>query len=331
MPNIRPVSRRRRAFTLIELLVVIAIIAILVGMLVPAVQKVREAAARIQCTNNMHQLGIATHHCHDNYNKFPPLYGPFPGSPNDKLAPSGNAFFWLLPFIEQDNLYNLTAATAPNGRLYNCPSGAAGGTWPPTPDPNVFGQVLKTFLCPSDPSLSGTNQIATTAGGPLYAQSDYALNAQVFGQADPLTGKLLSWYGAARMPATFQDGQSHTILFAEKYAQCGTVNGNFGNVWDWWDSSTLGNMQWMPAFAIYNPAIAPHPNANAVGPKIVMLNKPLPFSVNCDPTLPSSAHTGGMVMCLGDASVRFVATNVTSTSLWAACTPQGGDIVGSDF
>src|SRR5687767_11546054 len=127
-------SRPRSGFTLIELLVVIAIIAILIGLLLPAVQKVREAAARMQCTNNVKQLALACHNYHD-ANGTLPAWSMMTGSE------SGSAHFYLLPYIEQDNLYK-----AANGHSYN-----------------VRTQPVKTFACPTDVTITGGGQFSAEA------------------------------------------------------------------------------------------------------------------------------------------------------------------------
>jgi prepilin-type N-terminal cleavage/methylation domain-containing protein len=182
----RKLWRPRSAFTLIELLVVIAIIAILIGLLVPAVQKVREAAARTQTLNNLKQLGLSIHNHNDSIGRLPPAFG-------NLGTNQGSCLYFLLPFMEQDNLYKTSNVS----------------------DPNLLTFVVKPYLAPSDSSASG----GVTPSG---AAGNFACNYLVFGQ--PSSG---GFDGNARIPGTFADGTSNTVTFATKYALCGSG----GSLW----------------------------------------------------------------------------------------------------
>src|SRR5580704_17088807 len=148
---------RRRAFSLIELLVVIAIIAVLIGLLLPAVQKVREAAARTKCTNNLKQIALACHHAHDQNRLMPPGIGWYPPTQYNQGA-YGVFFFHLLPYIEQEPLYRQSLG----------PNGVAS----PSIN-NVYQQPVTVFVCPSDPSV-GPNGTATDNQGTVWGACSYA-------------------------------------------------------------------------------------------------------------------------------------------------------------
>jgi len=179
MRNTRP---RRRAFTLIELLVVIAIIAILIGLLLPAVQKVREAASRIKCSNNLHQIGLAMHGYHDTYRAFPPAFSKNPPQAQNNWAWGT----WVLPFVEQDPLYN---ALNPNG------------TAPPATPTAATLTVLSVYNCPSDPSPTANTFRGSGSG---FGKTNYLVSEQICD-------------GGSQIPMlSITDGTSNTIMAGER-------------------------------------------------------------------------------------------------------------------
>jgi type II secretory pathway pseudopilin PulG len=199
----------RRGFTLFQLLIVLALLAILLGLLLPAIEKLRIAAARTQSANNLHQISIAMLNSEGTYQIIPPLAG---GYHKDKGE--GTLFFYILPFIEQDNVYNAAL------------SGTDYSVW----NNETYKVVIKTYLSSSD--RSGGKE-------PLHdgwlARSNYAANFQVFGDRknNTLNG------GKVGLVAAMPDGTSNTIAFAERYQECG------GDPCAWpYTSGTT----WAPAF-----------------------------------------------------------------------------------
>jgi len=287
--------RRWRGFTLIELLVVIAIIAILIGLLLPAVQKVREAAARMQCTNNVKQLSLGTINCADTHQgNLPPSVGLYPQSFPASGNSDGGIFVHILPYIEQQNLFNASYNPANPD-----PSGRNGGQMTYS-EWNIPGNTrLKTLICPSDP----TN---TDGLGP---RASYGVNGQLFRQN--------YWgVGLSRYPASISDGTSNTIFFTDKLAECNS--GNYAdNYWPDWGPIISSSDEGDPV------------GPTAPGPQIT------PYLTggkgNCNGGIASSPHTGGVVVGLGDGSVRFVPQGISTYTWWYALTPQGGEPMGSDW
>jgi prepilin-type processing-associated H-X9-DG protein len=266
----RTLLAKRSAFTLFELLIGLALLILLLGLLLPAVQKVREAAARTQCANNLKQIVLAMHNCNDTYNKLPPTVGAFPpGAKSD-----GTFHFYLLPFIEQDNVYK------------NAGDGTGGfSVW----TNNTHGILIRTFICPNDGSagkqLLFDDWLATT---------NYSANFLAFGLA------------GAQIPATFTDGLSNTIAFAERRQICNQTP----CAWAY-----SGETEWAPMFAYSSQAkfqIDPAP-------------------AQCNPALAQTIHPGGVQAGMADGSVRLINNSISPQTWYHACTPNGGEVLGEDF
>jgi prepilin-type N-terminal cleavage/methylation domain-containing protein/prepilin-type processing-associated H-X9-DG protein len=323
---VRSKIRTTAGFTLIELLVVIAIIAILIGLLVPAVQKVRDAAARLQCANNLKQLGLAHHNYFDTFKSLPANTR---GVSNTSLRLAG--FTLLLPFIEQQPLYNQYNQTV---------------NWDVNPNLTIAGTAINLYVCPSTPNPQRLDYDQTQTNwqtNPFCAVTDYAT---IYGIGAPLAG-LLNYTGDVNgiMPKntvpTFgevTDGLSNTILLAESAGRPYLYQG--AKVISSTSSLFVVGGGWVrPASAIW---LMGSDSTGTIIPGTAC-------SINCTngqgfTTYPPngfygtdgtgqlySFHTGGINAVFGDGSVHFLPQSLDIHILAALVTRNGGETINQSF
>ena len=289
-------------FTLIELLVVIAIIGILIALLLPAVQKVRAAAARTQSSNNLRQMALALHGYHD-------ALGHFPNGEHTVPGPTVHAsvHFFLLPFVEQDNLYK----TALDVGLF--PSAT-------NPADSPAAKVIKTFRSPRDSSMTGDTY--TDANGYVWGLSNYGWNEAVF------SIPYVTWNANRTLTAGFPDGTSNTIVFGEQYAQCGSPTPTRHKRWafypsgDEYDSSEFHPPRISVRDDSTNPPTFHPPSAT---PQLQ------PLVANCNASNLQAMDASGTLVAMADGSVRPVSPGISGTTWYAAMFPDDGMVLGPDW
>ena len=298
--------RPRQGFTLIELLVVIAIIAILIGLLLPAVQKVREAAARAQCKNNLKQLGIALHSYHDRNNGFPAGYQTRVAADNSDLGPGWGWEAYLLDDLEQTNLKRSIRFDL----QISDPANAAARV-----------MTVKVLVCPSEPK-TGTFTVVDANGNPLVAvaRASYVGMNGVLGVSDHAfdnNGVFLRNHNMRIAEVT--DGLSNTLFVGERCSSMSDVT--------WTGAVTNGVVP-----AIRYPSTADQlGNAEAASALVLshgsrdhLPNNPLVFDADAT----SSFHTQGVNFLFGDGSVQSISNSISGTVYEALLTRAGGEPVG---
>jgi prepilin-type N-terminal cleavage/methylation domain-containing protein len=277
----------RRGFTLIELLVVIAIIGVLIALLLPAVQKVREAANRARCSNNLKQQALAVQNYASIYSeRLPPANFQAPDT-----GAQGSTYFALLPYLEQDSLYKIYSQ---NGQGY-----LGAGSFP-----------LKVFQCPSDPT-----QESGVVGG--EGVTSYSINSALFAPGD--TGSMVGG-GSPYTIGNIPDGTSNTIAFVEQVAAIPSDSGPHCNWWAYPLTDPGGSNGSGPCYWPDAPPLVPPPYP------LPQFNPSLdPGSPNfADPSLAAGFHPNLIMVAMMDGRVRPVTSGVSAHSWNAAVQPDDG-------
>jgi len=346
-------SQKDRGFTLIELLVVIAIIAVLIALLLPAVQAAREAARRVQCVNNMKQLGLALHNYHQSHNSLPPGHiwkpnDPVTGCSRHIFAGCQNTswFCLMLPELEQGALYNsLNFDLGMEGPLMPLPVGFFANS-------TVFGVKISTFQCPSDRDLNCQVNPLFMGGamsGPIASKGNYGVSwgNTYWGQdvpapsspmKDPATGLVPQFAKSAfgHYSVGFEgvtDGLSNTVFVAEVLQ--GELYDVRGMIWstvpgggsffsrvipnspvDYYQTGNSGDQLFLPYFCVNEPSM----NLPCNG----ILDDQLSYSGA------RSRHPGGINALIGDGSVRFLKDSINMQVWIGMNTISGGEILSAD-
>ncbi|QJW95658.1 DUF1559 domain-containing protein [Frigoriglobus tundricola] len=312
--------RSRSAFTLIELLVVIAIIAILIGLLLPAVQKVREAASRMKCSNNLKQLGLAAFSYEGAMSKFPPGVN----LPYTTAVASGQSagpvfpgqymslFEALLPYIEQQNLYNqLNFTTGQYGNALGQTSPAA--------------TIVQTYLCPSD---TAPKQTTYTNGGKTYyfGANTYGGNPGVVGFYTTSMDQTGIFFINSSVTITgITDGTSNTFMFGERNRLDPTYDRIYGG-------GTAGAFGQRSGWAWSNNL----PGFDYLFGAVQTINWVMPTNLTSDPgyvnedqrfSVYGSQHTNGANFCFADGSVRYLTNSVPVLILQELSTRANGEVI----
>jgi prepilin-type processing-associated H-X9-DG protein len=298
---------------LIELLVVIAIIAILIGLLLPAVQKVREAAARTQSQNNLKQVALACHNVHDVYNQLPVGWAVWWGAPNKYRGPSTdrNVHSILLAFIEQDAI-----GKAESGNIYGT---VFNGT------SYAYSLPIKTYLSPLDGSNNTYDYPGSQWGGwddwiksRTFARTNYAYNFQVFAKPDGSVADMADgwadrkWCNALTLPGA-SDGTSNTVAFAERWASCPVSASDRTE-----QASLWGAMPYQYPM---------HPVFHGAQGRPVTGTTP----ANCDVRRVAALTAGGCNIAMLDGSVRSVSGSIDDATWRAVTTPLGGEVLSGNW